>query len=53
LRIIRENLRELVEQATAYSGATDEELTSLRIAEQEARLEILTKQRDQLSRQES
>jgi len=45
---LRENLRELVEQAAAYSGAADEELTSRRIAEQEARLELLTKRRDEL-----
>ena len=34
---IRENLRELVEQAAAYSGAADDELVSRRIADQEAR----------------
>jgi hypothetical protein len=49
----RENLRELVEQAAAYSGAADEELMSQRITEQEARLELLTKQRDELLRQKS
>ena len=47
---VRENLRGLVEQADAYSGAADEELTSRRIAEQEAELERLTKQRDELRR---
>jgi hypothetical protein len=46
---IRENLRELVEQAAAYSGAADEELASRRIAAQEAQLESLIKQRDELS----
>ena len=46
---VRENLRGLVEQAAAYSGAADEELTSRRIAEQEAELEHLTKERDELS----
>jgi hypothetical protein len=45
---VRENLRGLVEQAAAYSGAADEELTSRRITEQEAELERLTKQRDEL-----
>jgi hypothetical protein len=45
----RENLRGLVEQAAAYSGAADEELISRRIADQEAQLERLTKQRDSLS----
>jgi hypothetical protein len=46
---IRENLRELVEQAAAYSGAADDELTSQRIADQEAELDRLTKLRDELS----
>lgn len=32
---VRENLRSLVEQAAAYSGAADYELTSRRIAAQE------------------
>jgi hypothetical protein len=49
----RENIRELVEQAAAYSGAADEDLTSRRIAEQEAELERLTRQRDELSREKS
>jgi hypothetical protein len=50
---IRENLRELVEQAAAYSGAADEDLMSRRIAEQEAELQLLTKQRDELSQRKS
>jgi hypothetical protein len=45
---IRENIRELIEQAAAYSGAADDELVSQRISEQEARLEILTRQRDEM-----
>lgn len=48
---VRENLRGLVEQAAAYSGAADEELVSRRIAEQEVELDRLTKQRDELSQQ--
>ena len=44
----RENLRELLEQAAAYSGAADEEFMSDRIAKQEAAIERLTKQRDEL-----
>jgi hypothetical protein len=51
--ILSENFRELVEQAAADSGAADEELTAQRIAEEEEQLEILTKQRDGLFRQES
>ena len=53
IAVVRENLRELVEQAAAYSGAADEELMSQRIAEQEAQLKLLTKQRDELLRQKS
>ena len=47
----RENLRDLVEQAAASSGAAREELISRRIAEQEAEVERLRNQREeQLSR---
>jgi hypothetical protein len=53
IAIVRTNLRELVEQATSYSGASDEERMSQRIAEQEAKLELLMKQREQLSQRES
>jgi bacterioferritin (cytochrome b1) len=49
----RENLRELIEQAAAYSGAADEALMSERIAEQEEQLKLLTKQRDEIFRQKS
>jgi hypothetical protein len=49
IAVLRENLRQLVEQAAGYSGAADEELVSQRIAEQEAQLDLLTKQRDELS----
>ncbi len=48
IAVVRENLRELIEQAAAYSGAADEELMSQRIAYQEELLERLTKQRDEL-----
>jgi len=46
---LRENLRELIEQAAAYSGAGDEDLASRRIADQEAELARLVKQRDELA----
>jgi len=48
IALLRGNLRELVEQAAAYSGAADEDLISNRIAKQEAELEQLTRLRDQL-----
>jgi hypothetical protein len=43
---IRENIRELIEQATAFSGAADEERTADRIAKQEAQLDDLLKERE-------
>jgi hypothetical protein len=49
IAVLKENLRELVEQSASYSGAADEDLVSRRIAEQEAELESLTKRRDELS----
>jgi hypothetical protein len=53
IAILRENLRELVEQSSSYSGAADDDLMSRRIAEQEAELELLTKRRDELSQTRS
>jgi hypothetical protein len=47
---IRENLRELIEQAAAYSGAADDDRTSQRIADQQKLLDRLTKERDELAR---
>lgn len=49
IAIIRNNLRELVEQAAGFSGASNEELMSNRIAQQEAKLDLLKKQRERLS----
>jgi len=49
IAIVRSNLRELVEQATSYSGASDEERLSQRISEQEAKLEALRKERKDLA----
>ena len=45
---IRENLRELIERAAAYSGAADEERKADRIADQEAHLAALIEKRDAL-----
>lgn len=53
IAILRDNLRGLVEQAASYSGASDEERMSERIAEQEAKLELLMKQREELSQRGS
>jgi predicted ATPase len=46
---IRDNIRQLIEQAAAYSGAADEARTADRITEQEAKLEALLKERDALA----
>jgi hypothetical protein len=43
---VRDNIRELTEQAAAYSGGGDEARTAERIAEQEALLAELLKERD-------
>jgi rubrerythrin len=48
IALIRDNIRELTEQAAALSGAQDETLASDRIAEQERRLAELLKERESL-----
>jgi len=48
IAIARENIRELIEQATADSASGDEELISRRITEQEEQLERLLKRRQEL-----
>ena len=50
IAILRDNLRQLTEQAAALSGAGDEARIADRIAEQEAELDRLTKQRDALGK---
>jgi hypothetical protein len=45
---VRENIRVLMEQAAAYSGAEDEERNADRIAEQDALLTRLLKEREAL-----
>jgi hypothetical protein len=49
IAVVRDNIRELTEQASAYSGATDEARVADRIAEQEDLLAQLLKERDALS----
>jgi hypothetical protein len=48
IQIIEDNLRQLQEQATALSGAADEERIASRIADQEAKLAALLMQREAL-----
>ncbi len=50
IAIVRANLAALSEQAAARSGAADEDLAAERIAEQEAKLASLIKQREILSK---
>jgi len=50
IAVVRDNLRELVEQAAAYSGAADETRNADRIAAQEAKLEELLKKRTALAK---
>lgn len=48
IAIIRDNIRQLVEQAAAVSGGRDEELAADRIAQQALELEELIKSREAL-----
>ena len=48
IQIVEDNLRELIEQAAAYSGAADEERNADRIADQQAKLDALLKEREDL-----
>ncbi|MGI9403668.1 MAG: hypothetical protein ACR2OF_04040 [Hyphomicrobium sp.] len=50
IAIVRDNLRELVEQAAADSGAANEARNADRIADQEARLAALLKEREALAK---
>jgi hypothetical protein len=47
---VRENIRTLVEQAAAYSGAADDARTADRIAEQENLLAELQKEKSRLKK---
>lgn len=46
IAITRDNIRQLIEQAAASSGAGDEDRNADRIAEQQAELDALVKERD-------
>jgi len=45
IQIVEDNLRELMENAAAYSGAADEERNAQRISDQQEKLDALLKQR--------
>ena len=48
IAVLRDNIRQLVEQAAASSGAQDDERTSERMAQQQEELDRLVKARDAL-----
>jgi uncharacterized small protein (DUF1192 family) len=48
IAIVRDNIRQLIEQAAAFSGAEDEDRNADRLAQQNEELERLTQQRDTL-----
>jgi hypothetical protein len=50
IALARDNLRELTEQAAAFSGAEDEARASDRIAEQQQALDALLKEREALEK---
>jgi hypothetical protein len=47
---VRDNIRQLIEQAAAFSGAGDEARNADRLAQQNEELERLTRQRDALAK---
>ncbi|MBI5320856.1 hypothetical protein [Bradyrhizobium sp.] len=50
IAILRDNIRQLTEQATGSSGAASEERTAERIAQQQDELDALIKERDSRAR---
>lgn len=50
IAILRDNIRQLIEQAAASSAAADEDRNADRIAQQSEELEKLIKQRDALGK---
>ena len=53
IALIRDNIRQLVEQAAAYYGAQDEARTADRIDQQNKELEDLIKARDEFLRKQT
>lgn len=50
IAMLRDNIRQLTEQAAAFSGAADEERAANRIAEQQDELDRLTAMLDALDK---
>jgi len=53
IAILRDNIRQLTEQAAAFSGAADEERAANRIAVQQDELDRLIAMRDELEKRKS
>jgi len=53
IAIVRDNIRQLIEQAAAFSGAEDEQRNADRLAQQNEELARLTKERDALLKKKS
>ncbi|MGA3139879.1 MAG: hypothetical protein ABSD09_13520 [Xanthobacteraceae bacterium] len=51
IAIVRDNIRQVIEQAAAQSGAGDESRNADRLADLQAELERLTKERDAFLKQ--
>ncbi|HXL64632.1 MAG TPA: hypothetical protein VN938_06210 [Xanthobacteraceae bacterium] len=51
IAIVRDNIRQVIEQAAAQSGAGDESRNADRLADQQAELDRLTKERDAFVKQ--
>jgi len=50
IAVVRDNIRQLIEQAAAFSGAEDEERAANRLAQQNEELDRLLKQREALAK---
>ncbi len=48
MAIVRDNIRQLIEQSAADSGAANDARNADRLAQQQAELELLSKQRDEM-----
>ena len=48
MAIVRDNIRQLIEQSAADSGAANEARNADRLAQQQAELEMLSQQRDEM-----
>ena len=49
IAVVRDNIRQITEQAAAQSGAADEDRNADRIADQQAELDRLMKLREELT----